>query len=107
MATQLPHPTEQIVEVEEVHRAQPPQYRVVMFNDDFTTKEFVVYILVEIFHKALAEATELMWRIHHQGKGIAGVFPRDIAETKVAAVSELSREQGFPLKVTIEPEDTA
>lgn len=107
MATQQPHRIEHVIETEKTQRAQPPHYRVLMFNDDFTTKEFVVRVLVEIFHKALSEATELMWRIHSHGKGVAGVFPRDIAETKAAAVSELAREKGFPLKLSLEPENTA
>jgi ATP-dependent Clp protease adaptor protein ClpS len=107
MTTHQPRRIEHVVEAEKTKRAQPPHYRVLMFNDDFTTKEFVVRVLVEIFHKAQSEATELMWRIHSHGKGVAGVFPRDIAETKVAAVSELAREQGYPLKLSIEPERTA
>lgn len=84
--------------------AKPPMYRVVLYNDDFTTKEFVVGILVVVFHKSQAEATELMWRVHHRGRGVAGVYPLEIAETKIAVVTEMARENGFPLKLTMEPE---
>ena len=84
---------------------EPPMYRVVLYNDDFTPRAFVVEILVALFHKGLAEATELMWRVHKGRRGVAGVYPREIAETKVAAVSALARENGFPLKMTIEPDE--
>ena len=84
---------------------EPPMYRVILYNDDFTPRAFVVEILVALFHKGLAEATELMWRVHKGRRGVAGVYPREIAETKVAAVSALARENGFPLKMTIEPDE--
>ncbi len=83
---------------------QPPMYRVLLHNDDFTTKEFVVQVLVAVFHKGLAEATALMWQVHRQGMGVAGIFTREVAETKVATVTALAREAEFPLRVTMEPE---
>ena len=90
-------------EVEE-RTEEPPQYRVVLYNDDFTTKVFVVEILVTVFHKGAAEATELMYRVHRQGRGVAGVYTREVAETKIAVATELSREAGFPLKLSMEPD---
>lgn len=93
---------EQIRETEETKTDEPPMYRVVLYNDDFTPKVFVVEILVTLFHKSAAEATELMWRVHHGKRGVAGVYPREVAETKVAVVDALARENGFPLKMTIE-----
>lgn len=83
---------------------EPPMYRVVFYNDDFTPKAFVVEILVQLFHKSPAEATELMWRVHRGNRGVAGVYPREVAETKVAAVTAIARENGFPLKISIEPD---
>jgi ATP-dependent Clp protease adaptor protein ClpS len=83
---------------------EPPMYRVILYNDDFTPRVFVVEILVTLFHKGLAEATELMWRVHNGQRGVAGVYPREVAETKVAAVTALARENGFPLKMTLEPD---
>jgi ATP-dependent Clp protease adaptor protein ClpS len=83
---------------------EPPMYRVILFNDDFTPRVFVVEILVTLFHKGVAEATELMWRVHHGKRGVAGVYPREIAETKVVTATGLARENGFPLKMTLEPD---
>ncbi len=83
---------------------EPPMYRVIFYNDDFTPKAFVVEILVQVFHKSTAEATELMWRVHQGNRGVAGIYPREVAETKVAAVTALARENGFPLKMSIEPD---
>lgn len=96
---------EQTKEEVEEKTDEPPMYRVVFYNDDFTPKAFVVEILVLIFHKSLAEATELMWRVHRGQRGVAGVYPREIAETKVAEVTALARENGFPLKLSLEPDD--
>jgi ATP-dependent Clp protease adaptor protein ClpS len=104
MAEQQPDVVEKTREKDETRITEPPMYRVVMYNDDFTTKEFVVEILVVVFHKALAEATELMWRIHRRGRGVAGVYALEIAETKAAVVIETARENGFPLKLSLEPE---
>ncbi len=83
---------------------EPPMYRVVFYNDDFTPKAFVVEILVQVFHKSAPEATELMWRVHRGSRGVAGIYPREVAETKVAMVAALSRENGFPLKMSLEPD---
>ena len=84
---------------------EPTMYRVIIYNDDFTPRTFVVEILVMLFHKGVTEATELMWRVHHGQRGVAGVYPREIAETKVAAATSLAREYGFPLKMTLEPDE--
>ena len=78
----------------EERTAEPPMFRVILYNDNFTPRTFVVEILVSLFHKGVAEATELMWRVHHGKRGVAGVYPREIAETKVAVatlVSAISR----------------
>lgn len=83
---------------------EPPMYKVVFYNDDFTPKVFVVEILVQLFHKRADEATELMWRVHKGNRGVAGVYPREIAETKVATVTAIARENGFPFKMTLDPD---
>jgi ATP-dependent Clp protease adaptor protein ClpS len=85
--------------------ARARRYCVVFYNDDYTTKWFVVHVLEQFFHMDETDATELMMAIHRQGKGVAGVYTRDIAETKAAAVTEYAREQGMPLKVTAEPDE--
>jgi ATP-dependent Clp protease adaptor protein ClpS len=79
-------------------------YKVVFYNDDFTPKTFVVELLVHLFHKSLAEATELMWRVHRGEKGVAGIYPREIAESKVETGIALARENGFPFKLNMEPD---
>lgn len=83
---------------------EPPMYRVVLYNDDYTPKAFVVELLIGLFHKGAAEATELMWRVHAGKRGVAGVYPREVAETKVTAATALARENGFPLKLALEPD---
>lgn len=95
----------QIEESSDTRTKEPSMYRVILYNDDFTPKAFVVEILVTLFHKGVAEATELMWRVHQGERGVAGIYPREIAETKVATVTALAREGGFPLKTTIEPDN--
>ena len=84
---------------------RPKMHRVLMHNDDFTTMEFVIWVLREVFHKSESQATHLMLTIHHKGMGVAGVYTRDIAETKVVQVTELAREHGMPLLVTSEPDE--
>ncbi|MCU0655673.1 MAG: ATP-dependent Clp protease adaptor ClpS [Polyangiaceae bacterium] len=83
---------------------KPRKYKVIFHNDDYTTMEFVVLVLVQFFHKSETEAMHLMLTIHHKGNAVAGVYSRDIAETKVAQVTSFAQEHGMPLKVTSEPE---
>lgn len=82
--------------------AKPKQYKVIMHNDDYTTMEFVVDVLVSIFNKKLEEAHKIMIDVHKQGKGIAGVYPYDIAMTKVGTAMTWAKEEGFPFKLSIE-----
>jgi ATP-dependent Clp protease adaptor protein ClpS len=82
----------------------PPQYKVLIHNDDFTTKVFVIELLVAVFHKSLDAAATLMWHIHHNSYGVAGVYPFEIAETKVKHAMALAQANQFPLKLTIEKE---
>ena len=79
------------------------RYQVVLHNDDYTTMEFVVAILMKHFHKPPAEALHIMLQVHHKGAGIAGVYTRDVAETKVAEVIDEARQEGMPLLLTVEP----
>ncbi len=82
---------------------QPPLYRVVLLNDDFTPMEFVVEVLQTFFHMDRSKATQIMLHVHTRGKGLCGVFSRDIAETKVDLVTDFAREHRHPLMCTMEP----
>ncbi len=84
---------------------QPPLYQVVLLNDDYTPMEFVVHVLQTFFGMGLEQATRVMLTVHTQGKGICGVFSRDIAETKAAQVNRYSRENEHPLMCEIELAD--
>jgi ATP-dependent Clp protease adaptor protein ClpS len=84
---------------------RPQLWRVVMHNDDFTTQEFVVLVLMTFFRKEGTEAQHLMLKVHMTGKAVVAVYTRDIAETKVEQVSDFAREQGHPLMLTLEPDE--
>ena len=83
---------------------KPELYKVLLLNDDYTTMDFVVEILESIFNKQPAEAFRIMMAVHTQGKGLCGVYPHEVAETKVSTVIDRAREHGFPLLATMEPE---
>lgn len=79
-----------------------PPYRVLLMNDDYTPMEFVVEVLMDIFGKGEAEAVHIMLKVHVEGSGLAGVYPFEIAETKVEEVHALARAEGHPLKAVLE-----
>jgi ATP-dependent Clp protease adaptor protein ClpS len=83
---------------------RPPLYRVLLHNDDYTTMEFVVEILVRHFDKTATDATRVMLQVHHLGVGVAGTYTRDEAETRVERVMVEAQSAGFPLLLTMEPE---
>jgi ATP-dependent Clp protease adaptor protein ClpS len=86
----------------ETRTKRPPMCKVILLNDDYTPMEFVVEILKQVFHKPHAEATRIMLHVHQNGMGVAGVYPYEIAETKVRTVEELARESQYPLKCVME-----
>lgn len=84
---------------------EPKRYKVTIYNDDFTTMEFVVKILVEVFYKSEAEAEVLMLKVHHSDKAVVGIYSYDVATSKVRKATNMAREAGFPLRLTVEPEE--
>jgi len=88
----------------EPHTKLPDLYRVLLHNDDYTTQEFVDFVLVNIFNHDAETAHRIMLNVHMRGVGVAGIYPWEIAETKAARATALAREQEYPLLITIEPE---
>jgi len=86
----------------QVRTQRPNLYKVLLHNDDYTPMEFVVDVLTKFFNKSTAQATEIMLMVHQKGIGLCGVYPYEIAETKVALVTEAAREHEFPLQCTME-----
>ena len=81
---------------------EPKHYKVIMHNDDFTSMEFVVDILIQIFHKDQLEAERLMLLVHKSGRAAVGAYPYDLAVTKVQTASARAKEEGFPFRMTVE-----
>ena len=102
---QKPKERESGLGLKERRKTKKPQlYKVLLHNDDYTTMEFVVYILMELFDKTNAEATQIMLYVHTKGIGVCGLYTYEVAETKVNQVLDCAREQGHPLLCTMEPE---
>lgn len=80
----------------------PKKYKVLILNDDYTTMDFVIFLLMVLFHHSEQEANRIMWEVHRKGVGVAGVYPLDIAETKTLEGIQLAQHHGHPLKLTIE-----
>lgn len=94
----------EVLERTRLETKKPELFKVLLLNDDYTTMDFVVEILENVFNKAPAEAYRIMMAVHTQGQGLCGVYPFEVAETKIATVVDLARGQGFPLRATMEPE---
>jgi ATP-dependent Clp protease adaptor protein ClpS len=91
-----------VVEKPRSKTKKPQMFNVVLYNDDYTTMEFVVMVLESIFDKGPAEAFRVMMEVHTQGRGLCGAYTWEVAETKVATVHELARSEGYPLRAGIE-----
>lgn len=99
-----PEHEEDLAVAQQEKTKRPRRYQVVFHNDDYTTMEFVVHVLIKFFHKSETEATQIMLQVHHKGYGIVDVYTRDVAESKAAQVMAYAKENGHPLKCTAEPE---
>jgi ATP-dependent Clp protease adaptor protein ClpS len=102
VSKRLPEGDTKVVEESRSKTARPPLFKVLMHNDDYTTMEFVIEVLESVFHKSPPEATQIMLNIHLKGVGLCGVYPFEIAETKVDRVHAVARSEGFPLKCSLE-----
>ena len=90
---------------EDVRVRRPSMYKVVLLNDDYTPMDFVIAVLIKFFGKSESDATQIMYAVHQKGRGICGVFPYDLAETKARNVCDYSRSEGHPLQAIVERED--
>lgn len=97
-------PQHGVIEKSRAKTTKPSMYKVFLINDDYTTMEFVIEVLERLFKRSKIEATTIMLHVHRNGKGLAGVFTREIAETKIAEVHNAALDSGFPLKCNMEKE---
>jgi ATP-dependent Clp protease adaptor protein ClpS len=104
MSEYSPETEEEVISETRDEIDEPPMYKVLLHNDDYTSMEFVVEILMLVFNKPPEEAVEIMLNVHQKGIGICGVYTYEVSETKVNTVHDLARENGFPLKCTMEEE---
>jgi len=88
----------------EVDITNPPMYKVIMHNDDYTPMDIVIEILVTVFHKNLDEANDIMWQVHEKGRAVCGIYVHEIAQTKVQQVKTIAKANGYPLLATLERE---
>jgi ATP-dependent Clp protease adaptor protein ClpS len=102
MSDRADQPGDAVKERVKVQKQEPALYKVVLLNDDYTTMEFVVSVLETVFQKSPAEAYRIMMQVHVNGNGIAGVYPWEVAETKVEALTSMARHAEYPLRATIE-----
>ncbi|OIP43643.1 MAG: ATP-dependent Clp protease adaptor ClpS [Deltaproteobacteria bacterium CG2_30_63_29] len=93
-----------IAEKQKAKTKKPKRFRVLLHNDDYTTMEFVVEVLESVFRKSPSEATQIMLKVHNEGVGIAGIYSREVAETKVEQVHASAESAGYPLLASYEPE---
>ena len=103
MTIHLANQNEVVVEKETTKLAPPPMYQVVMLNDDYTPMEFVVAVLRRVFNKSQPEAERIMLKVHHEGRGVCGIYPRDIAMTRIEIVRQLAVAREHPLQCIMEP----
>jgi ATP-dependent Clp protease adaptor protein ClpS len=101
MPSRNPQDERELTTLEKVKVEQPRLYEVVLHNDDYTTQVFVVYVLMRFFQHDAATANEIMLHVHTKGVGVAGVYPRDIAETKASQVVGFSRKHEMPLECSV------
>lgn len=102
----MPQERSNVRERQDTSLREPNRYKVVLHNDDFTSMDFVVDVLMTVFFLSEENAYSLMMQIHHSDKAVAGIYTYDIAVSKANKATAMAREEGFPLRITVEPEDT-
>ncbi|MBR4387990.1 MAG: ATP-dependent Clp protease adaptor ClpS [Prevotella sp.] len=100
----MPQQQSAVKEQQRTKQREPRRYKVFIHNDDFTTMEFVVKVLMMVFFKSEAEAQTLMLKVHHSDKAVVGVYTYDVALSKMRKATAMAREEGFPLRLTCQPE---
>ncbi|MFW5925979.1 MAG: ATP-dependent Clp protease adaptor ClpS [Myxococcota bacterium] len=106
MADRNEHDIDVVTETRTKKKLKRPRlFKVLLHNDDYTTREFVVHVLQHVFHKPEPEAVRIMLHVHHQGIGVAGLYTREVAETKIRTVEQLARQHDYPLRLSMEPEE--
>ncbi len=103
MGTPVAPTHDTVVERKQAKLAPPPMYQVVLLNDDYTPMDFVVVVVQHVFGKSLEEAARIMLKVHHEGRGVVGIYTRDIAATRVESVMQLARVNQHPLQCIMEP----
>ena len=101
----MPQEQSNVRERQKNNLKEPRRYKVIIHNDDFTTMEFVVEVLKTVFYLSNEKAEELMLQVHHANKAVVGIYTYDIAVSKTDKAINMAREQGFPLRLTVEPEE--
>ncbi|HOX91956.1 MAG TPA: ATP-dependent Clp protease adapter ClpS [Spirochaetales bacterium] len=92
----------QLIVEDDTEAKEPEEFLVILLNDDYTTMDFVVSVIVSVFHKDMRDATRIMFDVHEKGRGVVGTYTYDIAATKVNRVHAMARERGFPLRCVME-----
>ena len=100
----MPQEQSAIKERQSTRQREPRRYKVIIHNDDFTTMEFVVKVLITVFFKSEPEAQTLMLKVHHSDKAVVGIYSYDVAMSKIRKATSMAREEGFPLRLTCQPE---
>ena len=95
-------PGEKLKERVQTEKKEPTQHRVILLNDDYTTMDFVLQVLESVFGKSPAEAYQIMMHVHTNGRGLAGIYPWEVADTKAKTVISLARDAGYPLQAIVE-----
>jgi ATP-dependent Clp protease adaptor protein ClpS len=102
MAENTPQREGLVITKDEKEVREPRLFKVLLHNDDYTTMEFVISILETVFQKSTPDATKIMLNVHHEGVGVAGIYTREICETKISLVHQLARKNEFPLRCSME-----